>query len=216
RSSTSTLLTRRRPRSLRAMWASRLSMRRAGPERWEVKNTSSGCSGVTSSLLACGNLREQRAKGARGYGSRMGAWYWIGVSAGLGAAVGILIAAAAGAGVRVVLVVAGVAAVVAGALVGFGVDEYAPGGWEDIVLGVVGAVLGLLSAALILRGALRRGGTRGGTGALVAGSAFVVAALAWIPAARYVIVIVLLVFAVRVRRAQPERYAGLRTLARDE
>ena len=33
RSSTSTLLTRRRPRSLRAMWASKLSIRRAGPER---------------------------------------------------------------------------------------------------------------------------------------------------------------------------------------
>ena len=146
----------------------------------------------------------------------MGTWYWIGVSAGLGAAVGILIAAAVGAAVRVVLLVAGVAAVVAGALVGFGIDEYAPGGWEDIVLGVVGAVLGLLVALLIVRGALRRGGTRGGTGALVAGSAFVVAALAWIPAMGYLIAIALLVLAVRLRRSQPEQYAGLRTLARDE
>jgi hypothetical protein len=71
-------------------------------------------------------------------------------------------------------------------------------------------------AAQIVGGALRRGGTRGGTGTLVAGSAFLVAALAWIPAVGYVIAVVLVVLAVRVRRAQPERYAGLRTLARDE
>jgi len=43
-----------------------------------------------------------------------------------------------------------------------------------------------------------------------------VAALAWIPAVGYVIAVVLVVLAVRLRRAQPERYAGLRTLARDE
>jgi hypothetical protein len=146
----------------------------------------------------------------------VGTWYWIGVSAGLGAAVGILIAAAVGAAVRVVLVVAGVAAVLAGLAVGFGIDEWQPGGWEDVVLGAVGALLGLLAAAHVVGGALRRGGTRGGTGALVAGSAFVVAALAWIPAAGYVIAVALLVLSVRLRRAQPERYAGLRTLARDE
>jgi hypothetical protein len=146
----------------------------------------------------------------------MGSWYWIGVSAGLGAAVGILVAAAVGAGTRVVLVVASIAAVGAGALIGFGIEEWQPGGWEDIVLGAVGALLALLTAALIVRGALRRGGTRAGTGTLVAGSAFVVAALAWIPGVGYVIAVALPVLAVRLRRSQPERYAGLRTLARDE
>jgi len=146
----------------------------------------------------------------------MGSWYWIGVSAGLGAAVGILIAAAVGAGVRVVLVVGSVAAVLAGAAIGFGIDEWQPGGWEDIVLGAAGALLALLAAAQIVRGALRRGGTRGGTGTLVAGSAFVVAALAWIPGAGYVIAVALPVLAVRLRRSRPDRYAGLRTLARDE
>ena len=61
RSSTSTLLTRRRPRSFRAMWASRLSIRRAGPERREVKKTSSGVrSGVASGICA-NNGREAPA-----------------------------------------------------------------------------------------------------------------------------------------------------------
>ena len=146
----------------------------------------------------------------------MGTWYWVGVSAGLGAAVGILIAAAVGAAVRSVIVVAGVAAVLAGLAVGYGIDQWQPGSWEDVLLGAAGAVVGLFCAAQIVGGALRRGGTRGGTGALVAGSAFLVAALAWIPGVGYVIAVVLVVLAVRVRRAQPERYAGLRTLARDE
>jgi hypothetical protein len=146
----------------------------------------------------------------------MGTWYWIGVSAGLGAAVGILIAAAVGAAVRVVLAVAGVAAVLAGLAVGFGIDEWQPGGWEDVLLGAIGALLGLLCAARVVGGTLRRGGTRGGTSLLVAGGAFVVAALAWIPAAGYVIIVMLPLLAVRLQRAQPERYAGLRTLARDE
>jgi hypothetical protein len=146
----------------------------------------------------------------------MGSWYWIGVSAALGAAVGILIAAAAGAAVRVVYVVAGVVAVLAGLAVGYGIDQWQPGGWGDVLLGAGGALLGLLTAVHIVGGALRRGGTRGGTGTLVACSAFVVAALAWIPAVGYVIAVALPVLAVRLRRARPERYAGLRTLARDE
>ncbi|HEU5476835.1 MAG TPA: hypothetical protein VFU64_03285 [Gaiellaceae bacterium] len=146
----------------------------------------------------------------------MGSWYWIGVSAGLGAAVGILVAGAVGAAVRVVLVTAGVAAVLAGAGIGFGIDEWQPGGWADIALGAGGALLGLLGAAQTVSGALRRGGTRAGTGALVGGSALVVAGLAWIPAAGYVVALALLALAALLRRARPERYAGLRTLARDE
>jgi hypothetical protein len=146
----------------------------------------------------------------------VGSWYWIGVSAGLGAAAGILIAAAAGAAVRVVLVFAGVVAVLAGLAVGYGIDHYAPGGWEDVVLGALGALAGILCAVHIVGGALRRGGTRGGTGVLVAGSAFVVAALAWIPGVGYLLVVALPLLALRLRRSRPERYAGLRTLARDE
>jgi hypothetical protein len=146
----------------------------------------------------------------------MGSWYWIGVSAGLGAAVGILVAAVAGTAARRVLVAAGVVAVLAGLAVGFGIDEWQPGGWGDVVLAAVAALLGLLGAAQVAGGALRRGGTRGGTGTLVAGAALVVAGLAWIPVAGYVIALALPAVAARLRRAQPERYAGLRTLARDE
>jgi uncharacterized protein (TIGR03382 family) len=138
------------------------------------------------------------------------------VSAGLGAAAGIFVAAAVGAAVRVVLITAGVAAVLVGAGLGFGIDEWQPGGWADIALGAGGALLGLLGAAQTVGGALRRGGTRAGTGALVGGAAFVVAALAWIPAVGYVIPLALLALAALLRRRRPERYAGLRTLARDE
>jgi hypothetical protein len=65
-------------------------------------------------------------------------------------------------------------------------------------------------------GALRRGGTRAGTGALVGGAALVAAGIAWIPAAGYVVALALLALATLLRRSRPERYAGLRTLARDE
>ena len=73
-----------------------------------------------------------------------------------------------------------------------------------------------LGAAQTVSGALRRGGTRAGTAALVGGVAIVVAAVAWIPAAGYLIALALLALAPLLRRARPERYAGLRTLARDE
>jgi hypothetical protein len=50
----------------------------------------------------------------------------------------------------------------------------------------------------------------------VACAAIVVAALAWIPAAGYLVVLALLALVPLLRRSRPERYAGLRTLARDE
>ena len=146
----------------------------------------------------------------------MGSWYWIGVSAGLGAAVGMLVAAWVGVAVRGVLFMAAVAAVLAGAAVGFGIDEWQPGGWPDIALGAGGALAGILAVAPTVSGALRRGGTRVATGTLVVGAALVVAALAWVPAAGYLVALALLGLAVLLRRARPERYAGLRTLARDE
>jgi hypothetical protein len=145
----------------------------------------------------------------------VGSWYWIGVSAGLGAAVGALLAGAVGT-VRTVLVAAAAAAALAGAGLGFGIDEWQPGGWADVVAGAVGGLLGLLGAAQVVGGALRRGGTRGGTATLVAGGAVVAAAAAWIPVVGYLEALALPALAARLRRSQPERYAGLRTLARDE
>jgi hypothetical protein len=146
----------------------------------------------------------------------VGSWYWIGVSAGLGAAMGVLVAAAVGSAVRVVLFTAGIAAGLAGAGVGLGIDEWQPGGWGDIALGAAGGLAGLLGAAQTVTGALRRGGTRIGTATLVIGVAIVVAALAWIPVAGYLVALALLALSALLRRARPERYAGLRTLARAE
>ena len=140
----------------------------------------------------------------------MGAWYWIGVSAGLGAAAGIFIA---GVSAKAVAVAAAVSAA-AGLGLGFAIDAWQPGSWGDVVAGAVGGFLAAYGAATVVRGALRRGGTRGGTAILVAGAALVAAGLAFVPALGYLEVLVLPVFAARLRRSQPERYAGLRTLAK--
>jgi hypothetical protein len=139
----------------------------------------------------------------------MGAWYWIGVAAGLGTAAGVLLAGALR--TAVVLVIAAAA----GAALGYGIDAWQPGGWADIVAGVAGGLLGSLGAVQIVRGALKRGGTRGGTAAIVAGAALVAAGIAWVPALGYVEALALPALAARLRRRAPERYAGLRTLARD-
>ena len=144
----------------------------------------------------------------------MGGWYWIGVCAGLGAGVGVLLAGLAGAA-RFVLIAAGVLALAAGAGIGIGVDGRWPGGWGDVVAGVLGALAGALGTAQIVSGALRRGGTRGATAALVAGGALIVAALALVPVLGYLEALALPALAARLRKRAPERYAGLRTLAKD-
>ncbi len=135
----------------------------------------------------------------------MGGWYWIGVCAGLGAAVGVLLAGVAG---RVLLTA--VLAAAAGVGIGFAVH-----GWAGIVGGAIGGLLGGAGAATVVRGALGRGGTRVGTSLLVAGAALMVAGLAWVPAVGYVEALALPALAARLRKRAPERYAGLRTLARD-
>jgi hypothetical protein len=143
----------------------------------------------------------------------MGGWYWIGVCAGLGVGVGVLLAGIAGRG-RAALAAA-VLATVAGAAVGFGIDSWQPGGWGDVAAGAVGALLAALGAAQIVGGALRRGGTRGGTAALVAAAAVVLAALGLVPVLGYLEALALPALAARLRKRAPETYAGLRTLARD-
>jgi len=141
----------------------------------------------------------------------MGAWYWIGVAAGLGVAAGVLLAGA----LRIAVIAVAVVAAAVGAALGYGIDTWQPGSWGDVAAGAAGAFLGALAAAQIVRGALRRGGTAGGTAVIVAGVAVAVGAIAWVPALGYVAAVALPVLAVRLRRRSPERYAGLRTLARD-
>ena len=140
----------------------------------------------------------------------MGGWYWIGVAAGLGTAAGVLLA-----GVARALVVAIVLGAAAGAGLGVAVDVWQPGSWGDVVAGFVGGALGGFGAAVIVGGALRRGGTRAGTAVLVAGAAILVGGLAWAPALGYVEAVALPLLALRARRRRPDTYAGLRTLARD-
>ena len=140
----------------------------------------------------------------------MGGWYWIGVSVGFGAAGGILVA---GFAARVILAAVAIAAVI-GLGLGYAVDVWQPGSWGDLVGGAAGGLTGALGATQIVRGALRRGGTAGGTAALVAVAALVAAGLAFIPAVGYLEALALPVLAARLRRRSPERYAGLRTLAK--
>lgn len=145
----------------------------------------------------------------------MGSWYWIGVSVGFGTAVGVLFAGFTGRA-RVALIVALIAAGAVGAALGYGVSVWQAGGWIDRLGGILGGLAGVLGAAPVVGGALRRGGTRGGTATLVGGAAVVVAAAAWIPVVGYLEAVALPALATRLRRTRPERYAGLRTLARDE
>ena len=141
----------------------------------------------------------------------MGTWYWIGVAAGLGAAAGVLLAGA----LRVAALIVAAVAAAAGAGLGYGIDAWQPGSWGDVAAGAAGGLLGGLGAAQIVRGALRRGGTAGGTALIVTGVALAVAGIAWVPALGYVEALALPALAARLRRRSPERYAGLRTLARD-
>ena len=144
----------------------------------------------------------------------MGSWYWIGVSAGLGAAIGVLLAGVVGA-MRAALVATAFAALAAGAGLGYGIDDWLGGGWPDIVAGAAGGLLASVGAVQVVVGALRRGGTIGGTATLVAGVALLAVGAAWIPGLGYVLGVAVAALAVRLRRTRPERYAGLRTLARD-
>ena len=141
----------------------------------------------------------------------MGSWYWIGVSAGLGAAAGALLAGFAG---RALALAAALGAA-AGLGLGFAIDAWQPGGWGDVVAGAAGGLAASFGTAQIVRGALRRGGTGAATGLLVAGAAVVLAALAFVPVLGYIEALGLPALASRIRRRLPERYAGLRTLAKE-
>ncbi len=139
----------------------------------------------------------------------MGSWYWIGVCAGLGLAVGVLLAGIF-AGTRIALTAALVLAAAAGVGIGLGLGE-----WDEAIGGGAGGALGALGAAQLVMGTLRRGGARFGTAIFIAIAAVVLAAVAWIPIAGYLEAALVPAFAARLRGRAPERYAGLRSLARD-
>jgi hypothetical protein len=134
----------------------------------------------------------------------VGDWYTIGILVGLGAALGV---AATGV-LRRALVALAVAAILAAAI-GFAVWQ-----WDEAAGGVAGAICGALGSSPLVAGTLRRGGTRGGTALLVAVAAVAAAGLAFVPVVGFVEAVALPALAVRLRRRSPERYAGLRTLAK--
>jgi hypothetical protein len=135
----------------------------------------------------------------------VGALYAIGVLAGVGAAFGL--------GAAVIVprwLVAAVPAAGLGAVVGLLVSH-----WPEAVGGCVGGVAGALGAAPVVAGAIRRGGTRGGLALFVGLGAVAVAALAFVPGVGYLEAVALPALGFRLRSRLPERFAGLRTLARD-
>jgi hypothetical protein len=139
----------------------------------------------------------------------VGSWYWIGVCAGLGVAAGVLLAAVF-AGTRIALTASLVLAAGIGAAIGFALGE-----WDEALGGGVGGVLGAIGGAQLVAGTLRRGGARFGIAVFVGLAALVLAAIAWIPIAGYLEAALVPAFAARLRGRAPERYAGLRSLAKD-
>ncbi len=139
----------------------------------------------------------------------MGHWYWIGVSTGMGVAIGVLLVGLV-AGIRTAVAIAFLVAIGAGLLVGLAV-----GGWWEAIGGMAGGALGAAGAAQVATGTLRRGGTRFGTAAFFVMAAVILAALAWLPVVGYIEAVLVPALATRLRRQAPERYAGLRSLARD-
>jgi len=135
--------------------------------------------------------------------------YWIGVSLGLGIGIGgllsALIAPRRWVAVAVLLVAAAIGAA-AGWLIG---------GWHESLAGGIGGALGAWVVATLVAGTLSRGGTRAGTATLVGLASLVLAALAFVPVVGYLEAVALPAVAARARRRRPERYAGLRSLARD-
>jgi hypothetical protein len=140
----------------------------------------------------------------------VGAWYTIGLFAGLGVAVGVLLAgllATSRAGILLAFALGAAAGAAAGALLS---------GWPEAAGGGLGGLLGAAGAAQVVGGTLRRGGTRVGTALLFVLGAFVLALLALVPVLGYVEAVVVPALAARLRRRAAGRtYAGLRILARD-
>lgn len=135
----------------------------------------------------------------------MGSWYWIGVCAGVGSALGVL-AVAVLRDLRVALLVTLVSAAAAG---------WVLAEWAGAIAGAAGGALGAVGASPTVRGALARGGTRAGTALLVGSAALVIAALSFVPVLGYLLALALPVLGLRARRRAGERHAGLRILARD-
>jgi hypothetical protein len=134
--------------------------------------------------------------------------YEIGVSLGMGLALGVLCAGIL-AGWRYGIIASTVGALGVGLVAGLLVH-----GWLDVPGGVVGAMLGAISGSVVVRGAVRRGATLGATAMMFVGAAIAIAFVSIIPLVGYVLAVVVPAVAYRRVRSEPERFAGLRTLAK--
>jgi hypothetical protein len=135
--------------------------------------------------------------------------YWVGVFLGIGVGIGVALVGVLG-GSRLRFAAAVVLGAAAGTAPGF---VFA--GIEDAIAGGIGGVLGVAGARQLVSGTVRRGGTRMATALLTALAGLVLALLAFIPILGFVEAVAVPALGVRLRRREPSRYAGLRTLARD-
>ena len=138
----------------------------------------------------------------------MGSWYTIGLCLGLGLGLSVAITGILGTNVLGIGAAAVVGAVLGGAI------GLAIGGAPETIAGAVGGILGALSAAAVVVGALRRGATRFGVGAYMGALGVLICLVALIPVAGYVLAVALPILAARMRGRQAARFAGLRTLAK--
>jgi hypothetical protein len=135
--------------------------------------------------------------------------YTVGVFTGFGVAVGVLVAGLL-AGLRLGVLGAVVVSVAIGVALGLALADL-----EEAIGGGIGGLAGAAGAGVLVRGALRHGGARVATGALLGVAAVVLAVLAFIPVLGYVEALALPALGARLRRRGTRRFAGLRTLARD-
>jgi hypothetical protein len=137
----------------------------------------------------------------------MGAWYTIGVAVGSGIGLGVIASGLLAVSTRGLVAAALLAAAVSVALtVAFD--------WVYVVAAVAGSIVGAVSASIVVRGALRRGGTRLGVAGYMALAGVLLILLAGVPLLGYVELVAIPLLAARMRGREPERHAGLRTLAK--
>jgi hypothetical protein len=139
----------------------------------------------------------------------VGDWYWIGLTVGIGAGAGVFATGIAGR-LRAGVVAAALLGAGVGVLAGFLIEN-----WDEALGGAIGGIAGAAGAGTLVRGALRRGGTRGGTAMLVGAAGVAVAALGLVPGVGYLEALALPLLSLRLRGRAGSRYAGLRILARD-
>jgi len=138
----------------------------------------------------------------------MGGWYTIGLCLGLGLGLGVILSGLLGGGA----LGAGVASLLgAGAGVILGI---ALGDAGQVVAGGVGGLLGGVSAAAVIHGAMRRGATRLGVAAYLGLGGLLVCLVSLIPLVGYLEALAVPLLAIRMRGRQAARFAGLRTLAK--